>query len=723
MYQETVTQANGLILIVDAQQRIAYLNPWGEHHLGMPPGSALHLTIAAFFTSSGISWPVPSRADWEQMIARPKEHGPIISHHAAPDGSVCWISWIASEWMNAGGHRAGTIVLGTDVSHYHHHDAAAGYQGKRDSAGRQHPEGMEGWYRTLFENTGTAMVILEEDLTIHSFNAEFIRLTAIPAEELQQKRVFKELVSDEDYDRLVAYHKLRCQEGGQAPSEYEGQLVTRQGRHKFVSLKVDIIPDTRLTIVSLLDISGRKHAETAYRESQQRLKRLLDNMPGMAYSIEADEHKTISMVSQGALAFTGFDAETLVGSKFEENFDNDIHPDDAENVREAVEAALETGQPFESVFRLRMASGEYKWVRNRGVGVYDAQGELMRLEGLVTDIDASKQAELELNKENQRLRSSIKDRFRFGRIFGRSEPMQQVYEMILRAAAANANVIIYGESGTGKELVSRAIHDLSDRREQAFVPVNCGAIPESLLESEFFGYKKGAFTGADRDKSGFLDLAHGGTLFLDEVGEIGPAMQVKLLRAIEGGGYTPVGGKQTRKTDIRIVAATNRDTLQMVRDGQMREDFYYRVHIIPVHLPPLRDRRSDIPLLVEHFMTSYGDEGRRLYPLSGNVMEQLSRYHWPGNVRELQNVLHRYVTLGRLVLEDVGGGAQPPDKGTAATGLAGSVDKLADAVGRFEKAFLLERLQQQRWHVSRTAAALGVNRRTLQRKMKRYGLY
>lgn len=723
MYQETVTQANGLILVLDAQQRVVYLNPWGEQRLGIPPGAALHQRITAFFSPPGTSWAAPLRTNWEQMIARPGEHGPVENRHVASDGSVCRISWAASKWMDASGHRTGTILLGTDVTHYHHEDATAGFQGENDSAGFLRPEGVEGWYRTLFENTGTAMVILEEDLTIHSFNAEFVRLTGIPAEELQQTRVFRELVCDEDYDRLAAYHKLRCQDGGQAPSEYEGQLITRQGTRKFVALKVDIIPGTNQTIVSLLDISRRKHAERAYRESQQRMKRLLDNMPGMAYSIEADEHKTISMVSQGALAFTGFNAETLVGSKFEKYFENNIHPDDAESVRETVETALETSQPFESVFRLQMASGKYKWVRNRGVGIYDAQGELLRIEGLVTDIDASKQAELELNKENQRLRDSIKDRFRFGRILGRSEPMQQVYEMILRAAAANANVIIYGESGTGKELVSRAIHDLSDRREQAFVPVNCGAIPESLLESEFFGYKKGAFTGADRDKSGFLDLAHGGTLFLDEVGEIGLAMQVKLLRAIEGGGYTPVGGKHTRKTDIRIVAATNRDTLQMLRDGQMREDFYYRIHIIPIHLPPLRNRRPDIPLLVEHFLTSYGDEGRKFYPLSGDMMDQLTRYHWPGNVRELQNVLHRLVTLGRLILEDTHPDRSATEMEGRETSSRVSSDQLADAVAQFEKEFLLEQLQRQRWHVTRTAAALGVDRRTLQRKMKRYGLY
>jgi PAS domain S-box-containing protein len=566
------------------------------------------------------------------------------------------------------------------------------------------------------------MAIVEPDLTLHSFNSEFVRLTGIPPEELRRQRVFRELVDDADYTRLSAYHEQRCREGGKAPSEYELELQARGGSRKIVALKADVIPGTRRTIVSLVDISRRKQAEEAYRESREQLKRLLDNMPGMAYSIEDDEDKTISMVSRGALTFTGFDPETLIGGKFADRFEKHIHPDDADEVRMRVETALEAGQPFETVFRLQMASGDYKWVRNRGVGIYDVQGRLRRMEGLVTDIDAAKQAELELCKENQRLRSSIQDRFRFGPILGRSVPMQNVYEMILKAAASRANVIIYGESGTGKELVSRAIHDLSDRRDQAFVPVNCGAIPDSLLESEFFGYKKGAFTGADRDKRGYLDLASGGSLFLDEVGEIAPAMQVKLLRAIEGGGYTPVGGKTVHQADIRIVAATNRDTLQMVREGRMREDFYYRIHVIPIHLPPLRERLVDIPLLVEHFLTSYGDEGQRRYPLPEAVMEALMHYHWPGNVRELQNVLHRYVTLGRLVLEEGHvNGAVHHRMGDATGDVEGPT--LSEALGRFEKGFLSDQLQQHRWHVGRTAASLGIDRRTLQRKMKRFGLY
>lgn len=610
------------------------------------------------------------------------------------------------------------------ASHRHHPEDPAASPSHEASANRGPCGDLESWYRTLFEYSGTAMVVLEKKLSIHSFNGEFARLSGVSSEELRSPRTLRDLVHADDYERIAAYHEMRCRNHEGEPTHCECRLVTCQGEPRHVSLRTEIIPGTSLTIISLVDISDRIRTEEAYRQSQERIKRLLDNMPGLAYSIENDASRTISMVSRGAKEFTGFDAEMLVGKGFADHFEKHIHPDDAAAVRKALETALDAGRAFESVFRLQMASGDYKWVRNHGIGVYSSEGQLLRLEGLVTDIDASKQAELDLSKENQRLRSSIKERFRFGSIVGRSEAMQQVYDMILRAAASDANVIVYGESGTGKELVSRAIHDLSDRQSRPFVPVNCGAIPESLWESEFFGYKKGAFTGANRDKEGFFDLAHGGTLFLDEIGEIVPTMQAKLLRAIEGGGYTPVGAQSIRKVDIRIIAATNRDTMQMVRDGRMREDFYYRIHVIPVHLPPLRDRRLDIPLLVEHFLSTYGDVGLKHQPLPATVMDRLMGYDWPGNVRELQNVLHRYVTLGKLVMESRAGDALSVGGQETGSGKGSkTVKSLAEALDQFEKDYIYEQLQHQRWHVSQTAALLEVDRRTLQRKMKRLGLY
>ena len=291
--------------------------------------------------------------------------------------------------------------------------------------------------------------------------------------------------------------------------------------------------------------------------------------------------------------------------------------------------------------------GSTFWGSLHASPVYDETDELCFIDGIISDITEQKNRMEALHEENVRLRARTKDRFRFGDIIGKSEPMQQVYELILQAAATDVNVILYGESGTGKELVSKAIHEASDRKEQIFFPVNLGAIPENLIESEFFGHKKGAFTGATLDKLGYLDLTDQGTLFLDELGEIDLNIQAKLLRALEGGGFTPVGGTTVKQSDVRIIAATNRDLLEQVREGLVREDFFYRVHVLPISLPSLRERKEDIPLLVDHFLKRY-EYQEKGPPITGHVLESMMAYDWPGNVRELQNTLHRYVTLNRL---------------------------------------------------------------------------
>ncbi|MFR5647608.1 MAG: sigma 54-interacting transcriptional regulator [Bilophila wadsworthia] len=263
-----------------------------------------------------------------------------------------------------------------------------------------------------------------------------------------------------------------------------------------------------------------------------------------------------------------------------------------------------------------------------------------------------------------------------------------------------------------------AIHDGSSRYQQPFVAVNCGAIPESLFESELFGYKKGAFTGATADKKGYLDQADGGTLFLDELGEISLMGQVKLLRAIEHGGFTPVGGAQIHRPDVRIIAATNRDLLERVNEGAMRRDFYYRIHVIPIHLPPLRERKADIPLLVEHFLKAYPSNKRFEYMDS----EMLHAFilDWPGNVRELQNVLYQYLSLGTARLGDTVIGETTAQ--AAASEAPEDSLTLAEALSRFEKVYLLNALKKNNWKRGPTADSLGMDRRTLFRKMKDFGL-
>ncbi|MBU2498340.1 MAG: sigma 54-interacting transcriptional regulator, partial [Proteobacteria bacterium] len=261
------------------------------------------------------------------------------------------------------------------------------------------------------------------------------------------------------------------------------------------------------------------------------------------------------------------------------------------------------------------------------------------------EIAIKEEAEL-LRMENITLRTSMKERYRFKNIIGKSQPMQEVYELILRAAHTDASVAIFGESGTGKEVVARAIHELSSRQKKEFVTVNCGAIPENLLESEFFGHKKGAFTSAYADKVGYLDIADAGTLFLDEIAELTLNMQVKLLRAIDGGDYMPVGSTKPKKSRFRVIAATNRNLIDLVKEGLMREDFFYRVNVMPITLPPLRERREDIPLLIDHFLKIYRGEEKEVR-IPARVMDVMFSYPWPGNVRELQNVIRRYLSFGR----------------------------------------------------------------------------
>jgi PAS domain S-box-containing protein len=313
-----------------------------------------------------------------------------------------------------------------------------------------------------------------------------------------------------------------------------------------------------------------------------------------------------------------------------------------------------------------------------------------------------------LNKENRVLRSSLKERYRLGEILGRSPGMQEVYELILKAAATEASVAIFGESGSGKELVAHAIHEHSDRKSKRFIAVNCGAIQESLFEREFFGHRKGSFSSAHADSPGYLDMAGGGTLFLDEVSELTLNMQAKLLRAIEGGGYRPVGGMETITSDFRTISASNTPLGDKVASGHMREDFFYRIQVIQIQLPPLRHRKQDIPLLVEHFLQKIkAPSGMGTVP--GRIMDILVEYEWPGNIRELRNVLQRYITLGHLEFLPPGSEAKTAPMTTALN--------LRESVQELQRSLISKALRQAGGNRTRAAALLGISRRALFRKM------
>lgn len=356
------------------------------------------------------------------------------------------------------------------------------------------------------------------------------------------------------------------------------------------------------------------------------------------------------------------------------------------------------------------------------------KGQVIGAVETLQDISQQKQLETYLKQESDQLRqeniclkSAMTERYRFGDLVGKSDSMQEVYELIIKAAASDSSVIVYGESGTGKELVARAIHDLSSRKDKEFVMVNCGAIPEALLESEFFGYKRGAFTGAHADNTGYLCAADRGTLFLDEVGDLNVNMQVKLLRAIEGGGYSPLGNCETKNSDFRILAATNRNLEELLDKGLIREDFFYRVHIIPIHLPPLRERKEDLPHLIDHFLKFYG-VGKKTSFIPGKVYEALQSYDWPGNVRELQNVLRRYLAINKIDLTRKTNSAAVNEHEAEMVEIDFDVNDLRSVISQFEKNVILKALDNTRWHRGQAAVKMGISRKTLFRKMKEHEL-
>ncbi|MGH9942804.1 MAG: sigma-54-dependent transcriptional regulator [Pyrinomonadaceae bacterium] len=329
----------------------------------------------------------------------------------------------------------------------------------------------------------------------------------------------------------------------------------------------------------------------------------------------------------------------------------------------------------------------------------------------------------ELFRENRALRRELEGRYSFSEIVGTSEALQSVFRLVEKVAGTGTNILIQGESGTGKELIARAIHHRSPRAERRFVAINCGALPETLLESELFGHVKGAFTGAVANKPGLLRAAEGGTVFLDEIGEITPAMQVRLLRAVQEHEVLPVGATAPVSFDARILCATNRDLEKEVAEGRFREDLFYRLNVIEIHLPPLRERREDVPLLVRHFITRTArEQSQTEKPISREAMFALLNYHWPGNVRELQNAVVRAFTLSGA---EIDADSLPPRVRNAAAGDGGQLpmrdpDGLRPTLAEIERRYVVETLASVNQDKVRAANILGIDLSTLYRKLKRY---
>lgn len=562
-------------------------------------------------------------------------------------------------------------------------------------------------YRMVFEKSTAPTLLMEADYTISRINERLEELLGYSKEEVEGKVKWMMFVVESDRSRMMHYHRLRRQAPYSVPGEYECRLIDRYGQVYDVLIKLDMVLGTTTSIGTLVNVTIQKEVVKTLRQREAEFRAIVEHFSGFLYTSRRDYHLVYIngplKKHRAVRDVSGLCHEVVYGRK--------------EPCPWCENEQVFSGETVETE---RFNAEENRWYSVITTPVAREGGAITQRQTVMADITERKEKEEQMRsrasrlmEENLRLKTAMKDRYRFQGIIGKTPAMQTVYDRIIQAAASNAPVVIRGESGTGKELVAQAIHALSSRSTKPFVAVNCGSIPENLMESEFFGYQKGAFTGATRDKAGLLEQAEGGTLFLDEVGEIPLALQVKLLRSLEGGEFRRLGGEEALVSDIRIIAATHRNMEAMVDQGGMRRDFFYRLHVIPVHLPPLRERKADIALLVEHFLTKLGEEAK-VPDVDAHTMDAFTRYAWPGNVRELQNVLQRYVTLGVLDLPLLSG-----------KGKEVSFDDsllLKDRLLLYERELILETLRKHEGHRGHTAESLGIDRRTLERKMERFGL-
>jgi PAS domain S-box-containing protein len=423
-----------------------------------------------------------------------------------------------------------------------------------------------------------------------------------------------------------------------------------------------------------------------------------------------DENWRITSFNRSAEKITGILREEAIGSPCSDVFRSSMCENDC-----ALRHTLDTGKPVinKSCFIVDAAGNRIPISVSTAV-LRDADGRIVG--GAETFRDLS---------EVEALRQELDGNVRIGDMISCSPAMHKIFGILPAVAASTSTVLIQGATGTGKELVAGAIHNLSDRRDHPFVAVNCGALPDTLLESELFGYKAGAFTGAGRDKPGRFALAEGGTLFLDEIGEISPALQVRLLRVLQEKVYEPLGGTDSVAADVRIITATNRDLAAMVKQGDFREDLFYRIHVVCINLPPLAERKEDIPLLVEHFITRFNRiQGKSVAGVTPEALTQLMAHDWPGNVRELENLIERIFVMHR---EGLITPAHLPDDFTAdapqATPDSDTSENTMETLKKtVEAQTIQDALKRNRYNRLATARELGIHKSTLFRKIKALGI-
>ena len=550
--------------------------------------------------------------------------------------------------------------------------------------------GFEYWSSELFQihgldPTGSAPTKEEYLALVHPEDREFV---------------------EQEIQRMLTTHRA---------FDFTKRILRRDGRIR--SVRCVGVPATqvgsfRRFVGTGMDVTEHEHLIESVRKSESELRQILDLVPQLVGVL--GPHAERLYANRVTLSYFG----VTLDEWRQRDRRSEVHPGDFDRIKAHIDRSLTTGDAGELEMRLRAGDGTYRWFLVRSNPLRDDQGQLVRWYIAYTDIEDRKRAEDRLQQENVALREEIDKTSMFEEIVGTSPALAAVLSRVSKVASSDSTVLISGETGTGKELVAREIHRRSPRASRAFVAVNCAAIPHDLIASELFGHERGAFTGALQRRLGRFELADGGTIFLDEVGELTSGTQVALLRVLQEREFERVGGQQSIRVDVRVVAATNRDLKAAVANGSFREDLYYRLNVFPLEIPPLRARRADIPLLVEYFIDRYGRKaGKNIRSVDNKTMKLLQSYPWPGNIRELQNIIERSIIVceTEIFTVDESWLSQRSHK------RSGGKLYLSQKVAAKEKEVIEEALRESQGRVfgpSGAAARLGIARSTLESKIQ-----
>ena len=521
-------------------------------------------------------------------------------------------------------------------------------------------------------------------------------------------------------DRLLAQDVIERASRTGEDYEHEYRLLMPSGAIKHIRVRARALADSSSGIEfvgAVSDITEGKEAEQRLQQQETELRRMLDLTPQLV-SVNEEPSKERLYANRGLLDYLG----TTLEEWRQRSAGSDAHPDDLERLNAHIARSKSAGTAFEIELRIRKSDGSYRWFLARFNPVSDDKGNITRWYVANTDIDDRKRDEERLQRENAALREELNQTSMFEEIVGSSESLRKVLSHVSKVAPTDSTVLILGQTGTGKELIARAIHKRSKRAARSFIGVNCGAIPASLIASELFGHEKGAFTGATQRRLGRFEAANGGTIFLDEVGDLPPDIQIALLRVLQEREIERVGSERPIPVDVRVLAATHRDLDKLVSEGEFRQDLLYRLNVVPIVMPSLRDRAADIPILVEYFIGRFGKKmGKKFQTIEKKTLKILQEYDWPGNVRELQNVIERAVTLSdseTFAVDEAWLKREPFE-------VPHSSVALSDVLLAHEKEVIETALAQSRGRISGSAGAaakLGVPDSTLEAKIKRLGI-